>query len=1088
MAAPLAATDRHHPVVVAPPDRRSPTRRTRTARCSRTGRSSRGCSAGSSTDDLGRCVGLAPAFTSRATLVAAPLTPLDPRRRRRRRQRTRSPTSATARGAGLPRAGVGMCTEGGGGDVWLQPGVDHQCHNCHVCDDRTALPFDALCPRPTVIPGELRPHCAGGQPAAAAAAAACLHRRRDVRGARAPRRRRRARPPLARRRRLVVLGGAPFSFWSGLDDIAPAAGPAAGHTLVRLRGRALLPPARTPPPSRRRRRRRRRRRASSPAGIPYFVDPYIMSPPPPSPSPPPPTSPSPPPAPPPSLPPPSSPPEPPPSPPPSPPARRRRRRHPRRPRPWAAATRRRQRRLLPPAGADSPLRVLVWQHERTRDSPPPTARWSAWRRRWSCRRRSAACCAPSSLAVARRRRHLRTRLCSRMRTTPAPTGGAHVAARRGAAPRRRGRHASRRRLRPRRLARRDARLRLWRRRRPRDTPRARRAPLHRADGWRRARPPPSSASSSAGLRAGAADDEYAPPAAQSARLLLLGVARQSHGELRLTSAEAAHAMASAWVLPRLARPPLTHFTLRFDLLMGGGSLSPTPADGMSVVYAPPTRAPFGELGPPPGGGSGLVVRLRTLRAGSAWRSSSTAPSSRRPTRAICSTPNLAWAAFALEVDAGRGVTLWYRQSPSSATRRSAPRGHRATAQACRPRRARRRGGLPPPRASRRLASPLLAAGTRVPVEVSFNSIDFSSGGPEIAYAAPPVVSLVLPAAGPAAGGSAVTLRGPGLCATLLRCRIGAALVNATAAACAPASPPPPSPRRRRRRTARPSPCRGRRRRRRSLRSSATPHSWSDAARRRGARRAGGRGARRRRRRRGVARLPPLWQPVARRGGAFRLLATGVGSAAPVDRPPQWGDSRAHPRRRRRRAARRRRARRAARRARDGRRCGGRLPLRPARGARGPRGRRGRGSACTSPAAASAVERAAFPAGTFNVERAGVRRPAARRLVGRAVRALRRRRRRGTARALGARAAPSPSLPTHARCGGGAAAAAAPTIGPTAVWVSLNGQRWARRSSATRPPARATLCRRARRICRRCRSTPRSGRRRAPPSSLCRRRT
>ena len=105
----------------------------------------------------------------------------------------------------------------------------------------------------------------------------------------------------------------------------------------------------------------------------------------------------------------------------------------------------------------------------------------------------------------------------------------------------------------------------------------------------------------------------APRAAQSARLLLLGVARQSHGELRLTSAEAAHAMASAWVLPRLAHPPLTHFTLRFDLLMGGGSLSPTPADGMSVVYAPPTRAPFGELGPPPGGGAGLVVRLRTLR-------------------------------------------------------------------------------------------------------------------------------------------------------------------------------------------------------------------------------------------------------------------------------------------------------------------------------------------------------------------------------------------------------------------------------------------------------------------------------------------
>ena len=173
--------------------------------------------------------GLAPAFTSRATLVAAPLTPLDP-------PPPPPPPPAYAfthvgdgPWAGLPRAGAGMCTEGGGGDVWLQPGVDHQCHNCHVCDDRTALPFDALCPRPTVIPGELRPHCAPvanpppppPPPPACIGVVTC-----EVRGL------------LGVGGALVrlshdggaswSLGGAPFSFWSGLDDIAPAAGPAAG--------------------------------------------------------------------------------------------------------------------------------------------------------------------------------------------------------------------------------------------------------------------------------------------------------------------------------------------------------------------------------------------------------------------------------------------------------------------------------------------------------------------------------------------------------------------------------------------------------------------------------------------------------------------------------------------------------------------------------------------------------------------------------------------------------------------------------------------------------------------------------------------
>ena len=127
------------------------------------------------------------------------------------------------------------------------------------------------------------------------------------------------------------------------------------------------------------------------------------------------------------------------------------------------------------------------------------------------------------------------------------------------------------------------------------------------DGWRRARAP-AELRVEFGLRAGAADDEYAPPAAQSARRLLLGVARQSHGELRLSSAASAHAMASAWVLPRLAHPPLTHFTLRFDLLMGGGSLSPTPADGMKSCTRADARAVW-RARAAARGGAGLAVRL-----------------------------------------------------------------------------------------------------------------------------------------------------------------------------------------------------------------------------------------------------------------------------------------------------------------------------------------------------------------------------------------------------------------------------------------------------------------------------------------------
>ena len=459
---------------------------------------------------------------------------------------------------------------------------------------------------------------------------------------------------------------------------------------------------------------------------------------------------------------------------------------------------------------------------------------------------------------------------------------------------------------------------------------------------------------------------------------------------------------------------------------------------MSVVYAPPTRAPFGELGPPPGGGAGLVVRLRTLR--------------RLRVEILVDGAELAsadagdlfysdaWAAFALEVDAGRGVTLWYRHV---AVIRDAPLpaswapadgwrvglGARAGAEGCHHR-----------VRSLRLASPLLAAGTRVPVEVSFNSIDFSSGGPEIAYAAPPVVSLVLPAAGPAAGGSAVTLRGPGLCATLLRCRIGAALVNATAAACAPGEPAAPVPA-----------------------PSAPPYGapfalpWpppppplaalvGDATRGR-CRPPPRRSTRRRPRRSPPAASARRRSPsasLAASGTAGRphsiLLATGVGSAAPVDRPPQWGDSRAHPRRRRRRGADAARAAlRAVRATGDAAAAACRFGPRevPATLAADEGEVR-----CTSPAAAIAVERTAFPAGTFNEsELACVDRPLAGSWAAPCAHFV-------DVVAAGRRELWEPYCAfaefadACCFCGGGAAAAAAATIGPTAVWVSRQGPQWA----------------------------------------------
>ena len=98
--------------------------------------------------------------------------------------------------------------------------------------------------------------------------------------------------------------------------------------------------------------------------------------------------------------------------------------------------------------------------------------------------------------------------------------------------------------------------------------------------------------------------------------------------------------------------------------------------------------------------------------------------------------------------------------------------------------------------------------------------------------------------------------------------------------------------------------------------------------------------------------------------------------------------------------------------------------------------------CTSPAAASAVERTAFPAGTFNAsELACVDRPLAGSWAAPCAHFV-------DVVAAGRRELWEPYCAfaefadACCFCGGGAAAAAAPTIGPTAVWVSLNGQQWA----------------------------------------------
>ena len=90
--------------------------------------------------------------------------------------------------------------------------------------------------------------------------------------------------------------------------------------------------------------------------------------------------------------------------------------------------------------------------------------------------------------------------------------------------------------------------------------------------------------------------------------------------------------AAAWVEPHAAHAALTHFVVHAEVLLGGGG----EADGMSVVYGPPTTQPFGEMGIE----HGLVRRPRrphphpplTLALTLSRRDSHAAPSPLHPHR------------------------------------------------------------------------------------------------------------------------------------------------------------------------------------------------------------------------------------------------------------------------------------------------------------------------------------------------------------------------------------------------------------------------------------------------------------------------
>ena len=68
-----------------------------------------------------------------------------------------------------------------------------------------------------------------------------------------------------------------------------------------------------------------------------------------------------------------------------------------------------------------------------------------------------------------------------------------------------------------------------------------------------------------------------------ASIVLQGVARQAEGELILMSEPRRRVSGSAWLMPYVPHPALTHFELEVELLMAGGF----GADGLSLVYAPP---------------------------------------------------------------------------------------------------------------------------------------------------------------------------------------------------------------------------------------------------------------------------------------------------------------------------------------------------------------------------------------------------------------------------------------------------------------------------------------------------------------------
>ena len=157
-----------------------------------------------------------------------------------------------------------------------------------------------------------------------------------------------------------------------------------------------------------------------------------------------------------------------------------------------------------------------------------------------------------------------------------------------------------------------------------------------------------------------------------------------------------------------------------------------------------------------------------------------------------------WSVLRLDLHPVRGVSVWLREVPllSAVALPSSwrPADHWRLGLG-----ARTAGdhGAEHRLRSLRLRSALLAASTSARVAVSLNGgADFSplEQGPTLAYAAIPALKRLLPLTGPSLGGTALTLRGPALCAPVpWHLTLRGQPVELSSTRCPPPPPPPATP-------------------------------------------------------------------------------------------------------------------------------------------------------------------------------------------------------------------------------------------------------------------------------------------------------